>query len=274
MSQPVTPPSAPPPPSPPPTEKGRRPALRQRRRGGRETRRRRRYATGLAKTLRHGHAMMALLAILKPKLVPGERLVKKDLVSFVLSAVFEGLGLGDRGRTAGGRRDESFTGSLSSNSKSMKYSGSATRNVMNFASDAGVLQRQCDVELDQMVGPLLHPVIRHRAELNRLAADLQRREIADLGEAAGVFLGERGELLALDEFARLGEPLGREGRIHFVEHPVVDDRGDLAVGRERDLALHRHPDVRMGARRRRRREAERKPRPARSPIASPDNPTS
>ena len=136
---------------------------------------------------------MALLAILKPKLVPGERLVKKDSLSFALSASSRGFGLATEAEQPGGG-ERSFTGFLSSNSKSMKYSGSATRSVTNLASGERRLQRQGDVELDQMVGPLLHPVIRHRAELDRLAADLQRGEIADLGEAPGVFLGERGEL--------------------------------------------------------------------------------
>src|SRR5271154_7365301 len=41
----------------------------------------------------HGHAMIAALAILKPKLVPGERLVKNDSVNFCLSASSMGLGL-------------------------------------------------------------------------------------------------------------------------------------------------------------------------------------
>ena len=49
----------------------------------------------------------------------------------------------------------------------------------------------------------------------------------------------------------------------------MHDRRNLAVGRERDLALHRHPDVRMGDRRPRRREAERKPSRLRPPIARP-----
>ena len=106
--------------------------------------------------------------------------------------------------------ETSVIGVLSSNSKSMKYSGSATRRVTNFDGGVGSLSGTVDVELHEMVRPLLHPVIRHRAELDRLAADLERGEIADVGEAAGVLPGERGELLALDEFARLGEPLRRE----------------------------------------------------------------
>ena len=168
--------------------------------------------------------MMALLAILKPKLVPGERLVKKDSLSFVLVRVFEGFGLGHGGRTAGGRGDESHRVFVVEFEVDEKFRIGHTQRRRTCASGDGVFERQGDMELDQMVGPLLHPVIRHRAELNRLAADFQRREIADLGEAAGVFLGERREMLALDEFARLGEPLRCERRIHFVEHPVVDDR--------------------------------------------------
>src|SRR5260370_1262156 len=84
----------------------------------------------------------------------------------------------------------------------------------------------------------------------------ERGEISELGQPAGVLLGERRELLALDEFAGLGEALRREGRIHLIEHPVVDDRGDLAVGGEGDLALDRHPHVGMRVRGRRRRQAD------------------
>ena len=50
--------------------------------------------------------MIAALAILKPKLVPGERLVKNDSVSFCLSACLERLRLGDGCRTAGRGGDE------------------------------------------------------------------------------------------------------------------------------------------------------------------------
>src|SRR5208282_3385591 len=89
--------------------------------------------------LRHGHATMALPAILKPKLVPGERLVKKDSVSFVLSAGSRAFALvTETEQPEGG--ETRVTGFLSSNSKSMKYSGSATRNVMNLTTEAGVLR--------------------------------------------------------------------------------------------------------------------------------------
>ena len=97
-----------------------------------------------------------------------------------------------------------------------------------------------------MVGPLLHPIVGDAAEIHRLAADLEGGEIADLGEAAGVLLGQRGENVARDELARRGEALRGEGRVHLVEHPVVRHRGDLAVGRKGDLAAHRHPDMGMG----------------------------
>ena len=217
--------------------------------------------------LRHGHAMMALLAILNPKLDPGDRLVKKDLSSFFLSPSSRGFGFATEAEQPAGD-ETSVTGSLSSNSKSMKNSGSATRKRHELGERSRGLEGQRDVELDQMVGPLLHPVIRHRAEFSRLPADLERGEIADLGEALGVFLGERGELLALDEFAFLGEPLRREGRIHLVEHPVVDDARDFSVGGEGEVALHRHPDVGMGGGRLRRRDAEREPQ-RRNPSTMP-----
>ena len=80
------------------------------------------------------------------------------------------------------------------------------------------------MEFDQMVGPLLHPIVGHRAEIHRLATDLQRGEIADFGQAAGVLLGQRGELLFLDELARRREALGGERRIHLIENPVVNHR--------------------------------------------------
>ena len=65
-------------------------------------------------------------AILKPKLAPGERLVKNDLLSFVLSGPSSGFGLATEAEHPGGGGDERRR-ILSSNSKSMKYSGSATR---------------------------------------------------------------------------------------------------------------------------------------------------
>src|SRR5271166_1942957 len=88
--------------------------------------------------LRHGQAIIAALAILKPKLVPGERLVKNDSVSFCLSASSSGFGLATDAEQPAGA-ETSVTGFLSSNSKSMKYSGSATRSVANLASGAGLL---------------------------------------------------------------------------------------------------------------------------------------
>jgi hypothetical protein len=54
-----------------------------------------------------------------------------------------------------------------------------------------------------MVGPL---ILGNQAEVDGLATDLQRREIADVGEAAGVFLGEGRELLAGDERSGLASP--------------------------------------------------------------------
>ncbi len=84
------------------------------------------------------------------------------------------------------------------------------------------------MELDQMVGPLLHPIVGHRAEIHGLAAVLQRGEIADFGQAPGVLLGQRGELLFLHKLARRREALRGEGRIHLVENPVVNHRGNLA----------------------------------------------
>ena len=210
------------------------------------------------KGLRHGHATIAVPAILKPKFVPGERLVKNDSLSFVLSPWSSGFGLVTEAEQPGGG-ETSVIGSLSSNSKSMKYSGSATRKRHELGRRRRVLERDRHMELDQMVGPLLHPVVRHRAEVDRLASDLQRREIADLREAARILPGERRELLALDEFARLGQPLGRKGGIHLVEHPVVHDPRDLSVRRESQLAFHRHPNVWMRKRRSRRREANAQP---------------
>ena len=75
-----------------------------------------------------------------------------------------------------------------------------------------------------MVGPLLHPIVGDRAEVRRRAADLQRGEIADFGQAAGVLLGQRSELLFLHKLARRGEALGGERGIHLVENPVVNHR--------------------------------------------------
>ena len=53
---------------------------RDRRRHGRQS-----HADSSDYPLGHGHATMAALAILNPKLVPGVRLVKKDSVNFCLS---------------------------------------------------------------------------------------------------------------------------------------------------------------------------------------------
>ena len=122
------------------------------------------------------------------------------------------------------------------------------------------------MELDQMVGPLLHPIVGHRAEIHGLAADLQRGEIADLGQAPGVLLGQRRELLFLHKLAGRREALRGEGRIHLVENPVVNHRGNLSVRRERDLALDGDPDMGMRASRRRGRKPEREPQRRASPI--------
>ena len=47
-----------------------------------------------------------VLAILKPKFVPGERLVKKDSLSFVLSPSSSGFGLATEAEQPGGGGDE------------------------------------------------------------------------------------------------------------------------------------------------------------------------
>ncbi len=60
------------------------------------------------------------------------------------------------------------------------------------------------MERHEMVGPLLHPIVGDATEIHRLAADLEGGEIADLGEVAGVLLGQRGENVARDELARPG----------------------------------------------------------------------
>jgi hypothetical protein len=91
--------------------------------------------------LRHGQAMIAVLAILNPKLAPGERLVKNDSESFDLSPGSSGLALATEAEQPAGA-DTSVIGDLSSYSKSMKYSGSATRSVTNLDSDAGFLLGQ------------------------------------------------------------------------------------------------------------------------------------
>jgi hypothetical protein len=99
-----------------------------------------------------------------------------------------------------------------------------------------------------VVRSLPHPIIRDGREFHGVAVELERREIADLNEAAGIFLGEGGEGFAFNELAGLGESLCCEGRIHFVEHSIMNDRGNFAIGRKGDLAAHRHPYVRMGER--------------------------
>src|ERR1700722_19750200 len=94
MSQPVTPPSAPPPPSPPAAARDSEWPLRKLSGRGHN----RCAPSGPTKAdphdraLRHGHATMAALAILKPKLVPGARLVKNDSLSFCLSFASSGFG--------------------------------------------------------------------------------------------------------------------------------------------------------------------------------------
>ena len=263
MSQPVRPPSAPPPPSPPATANGRGgscASARRRRRGpSRESK-----ADPFDCPIRHGHATMAALAILKPKLVPGERLVKNDSVSFCLSVSSIGLGLATVAAQPEGGGDELHR-ILIVEFKVDEIFGIGDAQGQELDHGRRSLQRQGDVELDQMVGPLLHPIVGDRAEIHRLAADLQGREIADVGQAACVLLRQRGELLALDQFARRGESLGGEGRIHFVENPIVDDRGNLPVGREGDLALDGYPDMRMRGCGRRRRQSERQHQRRNSP---------
>ena len=73
----------------------------------------------------HGQATITRLAILKPKFVPGARLVKNNSVSFCLSSATSGFGLAMEAEQPEGA-ESSAIGSVSSNSKSMKYSGSAT----------------------------------------------------------------------------------------------------------------------------------------------------
>ena len=164
MRKPVIPPSAPPPPSPPPTAKGRwascANAAAVAKSKAARARKELRYG------FRHGQAMIAVLAILNPKLAPGERLVKKDSDSFVLSASSSGLGLATEAEQPAGAL-MSVIGALSSYSKSMKYSGSATRRVRNLQGLVGSFRGTVDVELDEVVGPLLHPVVGHRAEIDR-----------------------------------------------------------------------------------------------------------
>ena len=109
-----------------------------------------------------------------------------------MSPSSSGFGLATEAEQPAGA-ETSVIGDLSSYSKSMKYSGSATRSVTNFDKGGRLLERHGDVELDEVVGPLFHPVVRHRTEVDRLAADLEGGEIADVGEAAGVLLGQRRE---------------------------------------------------------------------------------
>ena len=212
---------------------------------------------------------MALPAILKPKLVPGDEIGEERFGEFCLVGRVERLCFGDRDGTAAWWREESHRVLVVEFEIDEIFGvGDPQRHELDDTSRG--LERQGDVKLDQMVGSLLHPVIGDRAEIHRLAGDLKRREITDLCEASGIFPGERREFSARDEFARLGgEPLRRERRVHLVEHPVVNDGRDFAVRRERDLAPHRHPDVWMGDRRPRRRETERKPGCPRPPIARP-----
>src|ERR1700710_532022 len=73
----------------------------------------------------HGQAMMARLAILKPKLAPGASPLKKDSLSLAVSPASSGFGLATDSEQPAGALS-SVIESLSSNSKSMKNSGSAT----------------------------------------------------------------------------------------------------------------------------------------------------
>ena len=198
---------------------------------------------------------MTRLAILKPKFVPGAKLVKKDSVSFCWSWPSSGFGLAIEAEQPEGADDERDRVVVVELEVDEIFGvGDQQREIVPGRGRR--LQVQVDVESDEMVGPLLHPIVAvlDRPELGRLAADLERGEIADLGQAAGVLARQRGENVARDQIARLGEPLGGEGRIHLVEHPVVGHRDDLAVG-EADLAAHRHPDVGMGGGRRREQSA-------------------
>ncbi len=215
----------------------------------------------------HGQAMMAVLAILKPKLVPGREIGEKGLGKLGLVALVEGLWPCDRGGAPGGGRDERdrrFVVELEVD----EIFGVGDAEGHELGRHRWLLERHGDVKLHEVVWPLFHPVIRHRAEIDDLAAVLECGEIADVGEAAGVLPGERGELFALDELARFGESLRRERRIHLVEHPVVHHRGDLAVGGEVELAPHRHPNVRVGGRRGYGREREREPERRRPSFAT------
>ena len=147
---------------------------------------------------------MALPAILKPKLVPGDRLVKNDLVEFRLVGRVERLCFGDRDANSRAVARRELHRVLVVEFEIDEIFGVGDPQGHEFDDTSRGLERQGDVKLDQMVGPLLHPVIGHRAEIHRLAGDLQRREITDLGEAACVLPGERREFCARDEFSRLG----------------------------------------------------------------------
>ena len=114
------------------------------------------------------------------------------------------------------------------------------------AADGGRrLERQPDVEGDEMVGALLHPVFRDFAEGDSLAVELEGGEVTHIGEPARVFPCEGGEDVAGGELAGLGQSLRGEGRIHLVEHPVLHHGRDLAVGGEGDAAVDGDPDMRM-----------------------------
>ena len=101
---------------------------------------------------------MARLAILKPKFAPGDRLLKKDSLSFCLSWPSSGFGLAIDAEQPDGAATSAI-GSLSSYSKSMKYSGSATSSEKYCPGGGRRLEMQIDVEGDEVVGPLLHPIV-------------------------------------------------------------------------------------------------------------------
>src|ERR1700736_957959 len=84
----------------------------------------------------HGQAMMARLAILKPKLDPGANPLKKDSLSLAVSSAAKGFGLATDSEQPTGALS-SMMASLSSNSKSMKNSGSATSSEKNLPGGVG-----------------------------------------------------------------------------------------------------------------------------------------
>ncbi len=82
--------------------------------------------------------MITRLAILKPKLAPGASPLKKDSVKLLFfSPPSSGLGFAIEVEHPAGA-DCKVTPSLSSNSKSMKYSGSATSSEAKLPTAVGV----------------------------------------------------------------------------------------------------------------------------------------